>query len=129
MACTVTLSVIRRGPPNSGKSCIVLQSRPTCSLVAKFLSVQSSLAVCEFHAAEEERCERGHGQVCANLRCRMSWSLKRIRTIAATYVSSADQLSIHYAKILPNRRLHGVHQKTHKLSKSGVGGLSRYMGT
>ena len=128
MACTVTLSVIRRGPPNSGKSCIVLQSRPTCSLVAKFLSVQSSLAVCEFCAAEEERCEQGHGQVCANLRCRMSWSLKRIRTIAATYVSSADQLSIHYAKILPNRRLHGVPQITHKTVKIWGGGLEQVYG-
>ena len=63
----ITSSMIRQGPPNSGKSCIVLQSRLTCSLVDKFLSVQLSLVVCEFHAAEEERCERGHGQVCETL--------------------------------------------------------------
>ena len=29
--------VLRRGQPDSGESCIVLQSWPTCSLVAKFL--------------------------------------------------------------------------------------------
>ena len=41
-----------------------------------FCSVQSSLAVHEFRAAREERCEPGHRQVCANL---MSWPPKRIR--------------------------------------------------
>ena len=32
-----------------------------------FRSVQSSLAVCEFRAAGEERCEWGYGWVCAKL--------------------------------------------------------------
>ena len=36
--------VIRRGQPDSGESCIVLQSGPTCSLVAKFL--QHSVVAC-----------------------------------------------------------------------------------
>ena len=75
------------------KSCIVLQSRLTCSLVAKFLSVQLSLA---FHAAGEECCERGHGQVCANLWCRMLWSLKCIRMIAATYELSGPTFDSLY---------------------------------
>jgi len=61
-------SDIRRGQSNSGESCILLQSGPTCSLVAKFL--QHSV-VGEFRAAGEERCKRGHGRVCANLWCQM----------------------------------------------------------
>ena len=32
-----------------------------------FHSIQLSSAEYEFHATGEERCERGHGQVCANL--------------------------------------------------------------
>ena len=34
--CIVASSVLRRGQPDSGESCIVLQRGPTCSLVAKF---------------------------------------------------------------------------------------------
>ena len=34
--CIVGSSVINRGQPDSGESCIVLQSGPTCSLVVKF---------------------------------------------------------------------------------------------
>ena len=34
--CIVSSSKIRRGQPDSGESCIKLQSRPTRSLVAKF---------------------------------------------------------------------------------------------
>ena len=70
--CIVGSSVIRRGQSNSEESCIVLQSGPTCSLVAKFRSVQLSLGVREFHAAGEERCKWGHRRVCANLWCLMS---------------------------------------------------------
>ena len=58
----------------------------TYSLIAKFLHVQSLLAVREYCAAGEER---GHRQVCVNLWCLMSRYPKRIRTIAV-YVSSAD---------------------------------------
>ena len=43
-------SVLRWGQPDSGEGCIVLQRGPTCSLVVKFLHVQSSLAVREFCA-------------------------------------------------------------------------------
>ena len=42
--CIVSSSMIRRGQPDSGKSCIVLQSRPTRSLVAKF--PQRSVIAC-----------------------------------------------------------------------------------
>ena len=46
---------------------IVLESRPTRSLVGK-LPQRSSLAVREFRAASEERCEQGYGRVFAKLR-------------------------------------------------------------
>ena len=36
--------MLRRGQPDSRESCIVLESRPTCSLIAKFL--QHSVIVC-----------------------------------------------------------------------------------
>ena len=42
--CIVGSSMIRRGQPDSGESCIVLQSRPTRSLVAKF--PQRSVIAC-----------------------------------------------------------------------------------
>ena len=45
-----------------------------------FRSVQSSLAVRKFRVAGKERCERGHGRVCANLWCLMSWHPKRNRS-------------------------------------------------
>ena len=44
------------------------------ALMLSFRSVQSSLAICEFRAAGEERCERGQGQVCVNLGCRVAQS-------------------------------------------------------
>ena len=42
--CIISLSMICRGQPNNGENCIVLQSGPTCSLVAKFL--QRSVVAC-----------------------------------------------------------------------------------
>ena len=44
LTCIVGSSMIRRGQPDSGEGCIVLQSRPTRSLVAKF--PQRSLVAC-----------------------------------------------------------------------------------
>ena len=64
-----------------------------------FRSVQSSLAVREFRAAGEECCKRGHGLVCANLWCQMSWHPKCIRTIAAM-CAQQTYLRIHYGRIL-----------------------------
>ena len=63
-----------------------------------FRSVQSSLAVCEFRAAGEECCKRGHRRVCANLWCLMSCRPKCIRTIAAIW-AQWNYLRIHYARI------------------------------
>ena len=51
-----------------------------------FRSIQSSLAVRKFRAAGEERCERGHGRVHANLWCLMLWHPK----CNCSYVTSAD---------------------------------------
>ena len=56
--------------------------------IASLLSirgVQLSLAVRKFRAAGEERCEWGHGWVCANLWCLMSCRPKCIRTTAAMW--------------------------------------------
>ena len=61
-----------------------------------FRCVQSSLSVCEFCAAEEERCERSHGQVCANL---MSRHPRRVRTIAAMWSTCTGIPSNHYTRI------------------------------
>ena len=87
----VASPVLCRGQPDCGESCIVLESGPTRSLVANFPKC-SSLVVCKFRTAGEERCERGYGRVCAKPLCRMSWRLKHIRAIAAMYVSSVDLL-------------------------------------
>ena len=54
LTCIVGSAMLRRGQPDSGEGCIMLQSGQTHSLVAKFLHVQSLLAVCEFRAAGEE---------------------------------------------------------------------------
>ena len=43
-ACIVALSVLHQGQPDSGESCNVLQSRPTCSPIAKLL--QRSVVAC-----------------------------------------------------------------------------------
>ena len=62
--CIVGLSVLCHGQPDGGESCIMLRSRPTLASLLSFCSVQSSLAVREFHAAGEECCKQGHGRVC-----------------------------------------------------------------
>ena len=48
---------------DGGESCIVLESGPTRSLVAKL----PQLVVREFRAAGEERCKQGYGRMCAKL--------------------------------------------------------------
>ena len=44
LTCIVSSSVLLRGQPNSGEGCIMLQSGPTRSLIAKFL--QHSVVAC-----------------------------------------------------------------------------------
>ena len=103
--CIVASPVLRQGQPNGGEGCIVLESGPTRTLVAK-LPQCLLLEVCEFRAASEEHCKRGYGWVGAKLCYRMLRRPKRIRMITAMYVSSADLLSVHYAKIMNGARLH-----------------------
>ena len=94
----VALPMLSQGQPDSEKCCIVLESGQTCSLVAK-LPQGSLLAICEFHATNEECYERGYGQVCEKLWCQMWWQPKHIRTIAAMHLSSADLLSIQFRMV------------------------------
>ena len=70
-----------------GECCIVLENRLTGCLIANPWQ-RLSLAVCEIHAVNEERCRQGYEPVCANLYCWMLWHLKCIRIIAAMHVSS-----------------------------------------
>ena len=74
--CIVGSSVLRQGQPDSGEGCIVLQSEPTRSLVARF--PQRSVVACstriEFRS--KEHCEPGHGKV-------MSWRPKCIRAMSS----------------------------------------------
>ena len=87
-----------------------------------FRSVQLSLAVRKFCAAGKERCERGHGQACANLWCLMSWRPK----CNSSYVSSADLPSDSIHKNLAWWVVtwrHGEPQKNTKLSKLEGGRL------
>ena len=74
--------MLRWGQTNSGEAVTCYEVDWLVTLLPSFRCVQSSLSVCEFCAAEEERCDRSHGQVCANL---MSRHPKRVRTIAAMW--------------------------------------------
>ena len=65
----------------------MVESGPIRSCVVKLLQC-SLLAVSKFHIASKECCEPDYGRVCAELCYRMSWCLKHIRMITATYVSS-----------------------------------------
>ena len=64
----VALPTLHRGQPDGGESCIVLESGPTRSLVAKLLQCLS-LVVRELHVhdAGEELCEQGYRRVCVKL--------------------------------------------------------------
>ena len=78
---------------------IMTESGLSHRLVAK-LQQYSSLVVCKFRTACEEHCKWGHGQVCMNLWCWLSWHLKHIRKIAAlVHYKKKDPLFNH--KSLP----------------------------
>ena len=100
--CIVASPMLCSGQPNGRESCITLESGPTHSQAStKFVACNRRKS----HAACEECCEQGYGWVCAKFCCWMLWHLKHIRIIAAMYVSSADLLSIHYARIQKGGRL------------------------
>ena len=85
LTCIVGSSMLRRGQPDSGECCIVLQSRLTCTLVGKFS--QRSVIACSMRILRYRgrMLQTRYGQVCVNLWHLMSWCPKRIRTIAATW--------------------------------------------
>ena len=97
--------MLRQGQPDSGEGCILLQTGPTCSLVAKFPHIQSSLAVHEFRAAEEEHRERGPGRVCEPLMPDVV--APKVHQNNRSYMSSADLPSDSLTRIKPGERLHG----------------------
>ena len=85
--CIVTTPVLRPGQPDR-KRCIMLESGPTHSLVAK---LYTSFVVCSTWIL----CHKwGYGQVCAKHWCWMSWHLKGIRTIAAVHELSRPSISM-----------------------------------
>ena len=102
-ACIVGLSMIRRGQPNSGESCIMLQIGPTRSLVAKFL--QHSVVACSMQIS----CCRGRTLqmrprtgVCEPLMPDVV--LPKVHQNNCSYVSSADLPS---DSLRENSILHG----------------------
>ena len=82
-----------------------------------FCSIQSSLAVHEFHAAGKECCEQGHRRVCANLWCLHDVVVPKV-LIAAMW---AQRTYLWILYVVATRRT----LKTTKLSKLG-GRLSGY---
>ena len=121
--CIVGSFMICWGQPDSGESFIVLQSKPTRSLVAKF--PQHSVVTCSARTS----CCRGrtlrtrHGQVCVNPWCLMSCRSNCIRTIAAIWAQRI-YLRIDYARIYGGR-FHREPWKNTKLSKLRGGVLAQ----
>ena len=82
LTCIIASSVLPWCQPDRGESCIMLQSGPTCSLVAKF--PRCSVFACSMQIS----CCRGRTlQQGANCWCLMSCHPKCIRTIAAMWLS------------------------------------------
>ena len=124
----VTSSVLRRDQPNSGESCIMLQSWPTRNLVAKFL--QRLVITCSMQISccrERTLRMRPRMGVC-KLWCLISWRPKRIRTITAQWT----YLQIHYARIQHGRGYMENLKKLQNCQNLGDGrllGYGRLLGT
>ena len=94
----VQISPLTAGGTSSqpgGESCIMLESGPICSLVAKLLQ-HLSLAVREVRTACGECCKRGCEWVCANF----AVMCRGIRKIVAIYLNLVGLLSISLRKNL-----------------------------
>ena len=96
--CIISSSVIRRGQPNSGESCITLQSGLTRSLDAKF--PQRSVIACNTQIS----CCRGRmlrirsrTGVCEPWICHSAQSASEQSQLCA--LSGLTYLRIHYARI------------------------------
>ena len=127
MTCIVASSVLPRGQPDSRESCIMLQSGPTCSLVAKFS--QRSVIACSMQIS----CHRGR-----TLRTRLQTDVceplmpdvvaSKVHQNNRSYVSSADLPSDSLCKnlawwVVTQRTL-----KNHKTVKIGGVGTCPDMG-
>ena len=90
--CIVSSSVIRRGQPDSGESCIVLQSGPIHSLVVKF--PRSSVVTCSTQiSCCRERTLRTRPQMGACEPLMPDVVSPKAHQNNCSYVSSADLLS------------------------------------
>ena len=69
------------------------------------------------NSAANETMDRHVQKLC----CLMLWCLKHIRMIAAMYVTSADLLLVHYARILDGGQQHRELQKTTNCQNWRVG--------
>ena len=90
--CIIGSSVISRGEPDNGENCIVLQSGPTRSLIAKFL--QHSVVTCSTRilCCKGRRLRmRPRAGVCEPLTPDVV--LPKVHQNNCSYVSSADLLS------------------------------------
>ena len=122
--CIVGLSMLRRGQPDSEQGYLVLQSRSTCCLVAKFL--QHWVVACSTQISGRMLRTRPQTGVCKSLMPDVV--APKAHENNRSYVSSED---------LPLDSLHknlawwGVtqrNQKNHKTVKTGGGGVGAWAG-
>ena len=122
--CIFGSSVICRGQPDSGERCIVLQSGPTCSLIAKF--PQRSVVACNTRIS----CCRGRTLqtrprtgVCEPLMPDVM--VPKAHQNNCSYVSSADLLSDSLYKNLAWWAVTRRTLKNHKTVKIGGWALAQ----
>ena len=122
--CIVASSVLPRGQPDSRESCIVLQSGPTRSLVAKFS--QRSVVTCSMQIS----CRRGRmlrtrlrTDVCKPLMPYVVAS--KVHQNNHSYVSSADLPLDSLCKILGTWTVTRKTSKNHKTVKIGGWALAQ----
>ena len=111
-----------RGQPNSRESCIVLQSGPTRSLVAKFLQ-HSVIAWSTQILCCRVRMLRTRIRMDMRELLMSDVVVPKAHQSNSSYVSSADLPSESLHKILHGRQLH---EEPRKLSKLGGGRLPGY---
>ena len=119
------MCVLRRGQPDSGESCVVLQSWPTHSLVAKF--PQCSVIACSTQISccrERTLQRRPRTGVCEPLMPDVVVS--KVHQNNPSYVSSADLPSDSLCKNLAWWAVTWRTSKNHKTVKIGGGRLLRY---
>ena len=110
------VSQVRQGQPNSGESCIVLETRPTCQSHCQLSAAFSHhLQYANFMPQGKNGSNEA---MCANLWHLMSWCPKCIRTIAAMWAQWTylmDSLRKNLAWWAVTQRI----SKNHKTVKIG----------